>query len=106
MSDVTWRAARASDAAGLAELFQAIARTAPTGLETEPAEVASRLSRPGLNHERDTLVGVNTTGAVLAYAETADMGAGQGQFRIRLTNAIHPDLGDDALHRTHDWLPE
>jgi ribosomal protein S18 acetylase RimI-like enzyme len=104
MDDVTWRAALPSDAAGLAELFQAIAHTVPVGLETEPAEVASRLSRPGLDLEQDTLVGVDATGAVLAYAETADMGVGQGRFRIRLTNAIHPDLGDEAVRRTHDWL--
>ena len=106
MSDVSWRAARTSDAARLAELFQVIARTAPTGLETEPAEVALRLSKPGLDLELDTLVGVDAAGAVLAYAEAADMGVGQGQFRVRLTNAAHPDLGDDGLHRTHEWLLE
>jgi mycothiol synthase len=95
-----------SDVAGLAELFQVIAQAAPVGLETEPAEIASRLSRPGLDLERDTLVGVDPTGAVLAYAETADMGVGQGRFRIRLTNAVHPGLGDEAVRRTHHWLTE
>jgi mycothiol synthase len=101
---VTWRAARTSDTAGLADLFRAIANRSPIGLETEPAEIASRLSRPSLDLERDTLVGVDASGAVVAYAEAADMGVGQGQLRIRLTNAIHPDLGESTLHRTHDWL--
>lgn len=76
------------------------------GLETEPAEVASRLSRPGLDLERDTLVRVDATGAALAYAEAADMGVGQGQFRVRLTNAVHPDFADETLRRSHDWLIE
>jgi ribosomal protein S18 acetylase RimI-like enzyme len=106
MTNVTWRAARASDVAALVELFWATARTAPIGLETESVEVASRLSRPGLDLDCDTLVGVDSTGAVLAYAEAADMGVGQGQLRIRLTQAIRPDLGDDVLRRTHDWLTE
>lgn len=88
----------------MAGLFRAIATRSPIGLESEPAEVASRLSRPGLDLQRDTLVGVDATGAVVAYAEAADMGVGQGQLRIRLTNAIHPDLGEATLHRTHDWL--
>jgi mycothiol synthase len=104
MGDVTWRAAQASDAAGLAALFQTIARTAPIGLETDTAEVASRLSGPRLDLEHDTLVGIDSTGALLAYAETADMGVGQGQFRIRVTSVTHPDLGDEAVHRAHDWL--
>lgn len=67
MSDLTWRAARASDAAGLAGLFQEIARTAPIGLETELADLASRLSRPGLDLDRDTLVGPTDGQEVAAF---------------------------------------
>jgi hypothetical protein len=59
MSDVTWRAARASDAAGLVELFRAIARAAPIGLETDSVGVASRLSRAGVDLDRDILVGLD-----------------------------------------------
>jgi hypothetical protein len=106
MSDVTWRAARPADAANLAELFLAIARAAPIGLETDLAEVQSRLSRPRLDLKRDTLVGIDAAGNAVAYAETADMGVGQGQHRIRLTNALHPELGDEAARSTHDWLTE
>ncbi|MFB9238860.1 GNAT family N-acetyltransferase [Plantactinospora siamensis] len=106
MDDLTWRPARPSDAANLLELFQAINRTTPIGLETDLAEVESRLSRPGLDLERDTFVGVAATGAALGYAETADMGVGQGQLRIRLTHAPHPELADAAARQMQEWQLE
>jgi hypothetical protein len=103
MSELTWRAADLADAAGLAGLFEVIEGTAPIGLETEAGEVRERLSSPRLDRRTDTLIGVDAAAAPRAYAEAADMGVGAGQFRVRLTWALHPGLGSDsvgsALHR-------
>lgn len=86
---------------GLAGLFELIGRTAPIGLETSAGEVRERLSAPRLELGTDTLIGVDADGAVRGYAEAADMGVGNGQFRIRLTCALPPGSdGGTAL----DWL--
>jgi mycothiol synthase len=106
MTALTWRAAEHADAAAIADLFQAIATTAPTGLETTVSEVRSRLTAPRLDLKRDSLVAVSAGAAVLAFAEVADMGIGHGRFRIRLTSAIHPEADGVALRRTHRWLLE
>jgi ribosomal protein S18 acetylase RimI-like enzyme len=106
MSDVTWRAATTADAAAVADLFRAIARSVPVGLETELAEVQARLSAPRLDLPLDTLIGIDPTDTVVAYAEAADMGVGQDRMRIRLTNAVHPDGGEQTTRRTHQWLLE
>jgi mycothiol synthase len=104
MSNLSWRAATAGDAAHLAALFGAIARTAPVGLETDLAEIQARLSRPGLDLDTDTLIGFDLAGELRAYAEAADMGVGHGQLRIRLTSALHPDLSSGAIREALDWL--
>ena len=104
MDELNWRAASDPDATGLAVLFGEIARAAPVGLETSRDEVEARLSLPRLALGRDTLVGTDAAGRVLAYAEAADMGVGQGRFRVRLTSAVHPDLPGRHAQRMHDWL--
>jgi ribosomal protein S18 acetylase RimI-like enzyme len=106
MSDVTWRAATAEDAGGLAGLFGVVARTSPIGLETELAQVQARLSMPRLDLSRDTRLAVDSEGGVVAYVEAADMGVAEGRMRIRLTIAAHSDLDDGAARRTHQWLLE
>jgi ribosomal protein S18 acetylase RimI-like enzyme len=104
MTRLSWRSADLADAAGLAALFQAVEQSAPVGLETELAEVQARLSSPRLDLAADTLAGVDAAGALLAYAEAAGMGIGQGQVRIRVTSAVHPELGTDVVASTLDWL--
>jgi ribosomal protein S18 acetylase RimI-like enzyme len=104
MTRLSWRPAGLADAAHLAALFQAVEQTAPVGLETELAEVQARLSSPRLEPATDTLAGVDAAGALLAYAEAAGMGIGQGQVRIRVTSAVHPELGADVVASTLDWL--
>jgi ribosomal protein S18 acetylase RimI-like enzyme len=99
-----WRPAALTDIAGLAGLFQAIELEAPIGLETETAEIRARLTRPQLDLGADTLTGVDATGALLAYAEAADMGVGGGRFRVRLTCAVHPSADSDLLPASLDWL--
>lgn len=103
-SDVHWRPATSADAPTVGVLFQTIAERAPAGLETILVEVESRLAAPRLDLARDTLVGAAADGDILAYAEAADMGVGQGQFRIRLTNAVHPSSGEHIAQHTHRWL--
>jgi|ERR1700722_7480400 phage tail tape-measure protein len=93
MFKLSWRPADLADAGGLAGLFQAVEESAPVGLETDLAEVEARLSSPRLELATDTLAGVDAAGALLAYAEAANMGIGQGQVRIRVTSAVHPELG-------------
>jgi mycothiol synthase len=85
-------------------LFAAIELAAPIGLETEPGEIAARLSMPRLDLRADTLVGTDAMRGLIAYAEAADMGIGGGLFRIRLTCAVHPDAGGDVLGSVLDWL--
>ncbi len=104
MTGLIWRPASQADALAVAALFQEIERLAPIGLETEPAEVQARLSRPQLDLATDTLAGLDRAGKLVAYAETADMGVGQGQLRIRVTSAVHPDLGPEVVASTLDWL--
>jgi mycothiol synthase len=104
MTGLMWRPAAAADAAGVADLFRVSEQRVPVGLETELAEVEARLSRPRLDLDADTLAGVDADGRLLAYAEAGDMGVGQGQARIRLTSAVHPDLGEDVTGMTFDWL--
>jgi len=93
-----------ADAAGLAELFGAIELAAPIGLETDLEEVRARLSMPKLVLDRDALIGSDATGLPMAYAEAADMGTGQGMFRIRLTLAVHPRHGAQDMRTALDWL--
>jgi mycothiol synthase len=104
MTRLSWRPAEPADAAAVAGLFQAVERSAPVGLETELAEVQARLSSSRLDLAADTLAGVDAAGALLAYAEAANMGIGQGQVRIRVTSAVHPELGADVVASTIDWL--
>jgi hypothetical protein len=99
MTGLIWRAAGPSDAAGVAALFQQLERLAPVGLETEPAEVQARMSNPRLDLKADTLAGLDVTGRLLAYAEASDMGIGQGQLRIRVTSAVHPELAPASSPR-------
>jgi len=104
MTRLSWRPAGLADAAGVAGLFQAVEQSAPVGLETELAEVQARLSSPRLDLATDTLAGVDAAGRLLAYAEAAGMGIGQGEVRIRVTSAVHPELGADVVASTLDWL--
>jgi mycothiol synthase len=104
MNELSWCSAGPADAARLVELFRAIEQAAPVGLETGLDEVRARLSMPRLSLDRDTLIGTDAAGAPMVYAEAADMGVGQGLFRIRLTGATHPDLGEDDVRTTLDWL--
>jgi len=104
MSELVWRPAGPADAAGITDLFRAIESAAPLGLETERAEVGARMSRPGLDLRVDTVVAVDAADAISAYAETADMGTGQGRARIRLTCAVRPGLDDQITGATLDWL--
>src|SRR5487761_488373 len=104
MTGLRWRPAAVSDAASMVSLFRVIEQVAPIGLETGLAEVQGRVSRPQLNLDRDTLAGFDADGRLVAYAEAADMGVGHGQVRIRLTSALHPDLGDDILPAALNWL--
>ena len=104
MSELAWRPVTPGDAAGVRELFLVVARTAPIGLETELAEVGGRLSSPRLDPQQDTLIGTDSSGRVVAYAECADMGVGNGRLRIRLTNVVHPEAGQHVNRRTHQWL--
>jgi mycothiol synthase len=103
MSDLAWRPAGHSDATGVAELFRLIELAAPLGLETELAEVEARMSRPGLDLRADTLVGTDPAGTLLAYAETADMGVGNGQARVRVTCAVLPGLDAEITRAALDW---
>lgn len=104
MNGLTWRGAVIADAAGLAELFGAAELAAPTGLETDLEEVRARLSMPKLALDRDTIIGTDAAGLPMAYAEAADMGIGQGMFRIRLTLAVHPRHGAQDMRTALDWL--
>jgi len=104
LSEISWRAAGLADAGDLARLFTAIELAAPIGLETEPGEILARLSMPRLELRADTLIGADAVRGVVAYAGAADMGVGAGQFRIRLTCAVHPDAGDDVLGAVLGWL--
>jgi hypothetical protein len=104
MTRLSWRPADLSDAAGVAGLFQAVEQSAPVGLETELAEVQARLASPRLDLAADTLAGVDAAGRLLANAEAAGMGIGQGQVRIRVTSAVHPELGADVVASTLDLL--
>lgn len=104
VSELSWRAAGLADAGELAGLFTAIGLAAPIGLETEPAEVLARLSMPRLDLRADTLIGADAAGGLAAYAEAADMDVGAGQFRIRLTCAVHPGAGGGVLDTVLDWL--
>jgi mycothiol synthase len=104
VSEISWRAAGVADASDLARLFTAIELAAPIGLETEPGELLARLSMPRLDLQADTLIGVDAAGGAVAYADTADMGVGAGQFRIRLTCALHPGAGDAILGAVLGWL--
>lgn len=104
MREINWRAAGLADASDLARLFTAIELAAPIGLETVPGEIVARLSMPRLDLQADTLIGVDAAGGPVAYAETADMGVGAGQFRIRLTCAVYPGAGDGVLGAVLDWL--
>lgn len=104
VSEISWRAAGLADASDLARLFTAIELAAPIGLETEPGEILARLSMPRLDLQADTLIGVDAAGDPVAYADTADMGVGAGQFRIRLTCAVRPNAGDGILGAVLDWL--
>jgi mycothiol synthase len=104
VSEVSWRAAGLADAVDLAGLFAAIEAAAPIGLETGPGEIAGRLSMPRLDAAADTLVGTDAARGLVAYAEAADMGVGGGQFRVRLTCALHPGAGGDVLGVVLDWL--
>jgi mycothiol synthase len=106
VTEVSWRAAGPADAADLAGLFEAIQLAAPIGLETEPGEIAERLSMPRLDPRVDTLIGVDAERSPVAYAEAADMGTGAGQFRIRLTCALRPDAGGDQREYLLGWLIE
>jgi mycothiol synthase len=101
---LAWRSAALTDIAGLAGLFGAIELEAPIGLESQPGEIRARLTRPRLDLEADTLLGVDAAGTLLAYAEAADMGVGGGQFRVRLTCAVHPDAAGDVLTASLEWL--
>jgi ribosomal protein S18 acetylase RimI-like enzyme len=85
-------------------LFGEVARTSPIGLETELAEVQARLSMPRLDLSRDTMTAVDSEGEIVAYAEAADMGVGDGRMRIRLTNATAADFDDASALRTRQWL--
>jgi mycothiol synthase len=104
MNEVSWRAAGLADAVDLAGLFTAIELAAPIGLETEPGEITARLSMPQVDLRADTLTGTDAVRGLIAYAEAADMGVGAGQFRIRLTCALHPDADADVLGAVLDWL--
>jgi ribosomal protein S18 acetylase RimI-like enzyme len=104
VSEVSWRAAGLADAADLAGLFTVIELAAPIGLETEPGEVAARLSLPQLDLAADTLLGTDAARGLVAYAEAAAMGTGGGQFRVRLTCAVHPGAGGGVLGAALDWL--
>jgi ribosomal protein S18 acetylase RimI-like enzyme len=104
MNELTRRPAGLTDAAAIADLFRSIELAAPLGLETELAEVEARMSLPGLDLRADTLLAVDAKGTPLAYAETADMGVGQGQARVRITCAVRPGLGDEVTSTTIDWL--
>ena len=104
MSEISWRAAGLADDGDLARLFTAIELAAPIGLETEPGEILARLSMPRLDLQADTLIGVDAAGGPVAYADAADMGVGAGQFRIRLTCALHPGASDGVLGTVLDWL--
>jgi len=104
VNEISWRAAGLADAVDLAGLFTAIELAAPIGLETEPGETIARLSMPQVDLRADTLIGTDAARGLIAYAEAAGMGAGAGQFRIRLTCALHPDAGGDVLGAVLDWL--
>jgi mycothiol synthase len=104
MNGLTWRGASMADAAGLAKLFDVIELTAPIGLETDLEEVQARLSMPKLNLDEDTRIGTDAAGMPMAYAEAADMGVGQGMFRIRLTIAVHAGRGPHDMRASLDWL--
>jgi mycothiol synthase len=104
MGGLTWRTAIMADAASLAELFSATELATPTGLETDPEEILARLSMPRLILDRDAVIGTDASGMPMAYAEAADMGVGQGVFRIRLTAAVHPARGEQDMRAALDWL--
>jgi mycothiol synthase len=103
-SGISWRAAELADADDLAGLFQAIELAAPIGLETEPGEIRARLSMPRLDPRADTMIGIDAAHGPVAYAEAADMGVGAGRFRMRLTCALHPEVGGDVFGTVLDWL--
>jgi ribosomal protein S18 acetylase RimI-like enzyme len=104
MSEPTWRAAELTDIDEITGLFEAIEKTAPIGMETAAGDVQDRLSASRLDLRADTLVGVDTAGALCAYAEAADMGIGAGQFRVRLTCALRPELDSDSMRFALRWL--
>jgi mycothiol synthase len=100
---VVWRSATTDDDGKLAALFTAVNRVAPIGLEMSPADVHARLTRPGLDLDADTQIAVDSAGKLVAYAEAADMGIGQGMARIRLTTVTQPGRDDDLASALHDW---
>ncbi len=104
MNELTWRPAGPGDAEGLANLFEAVEHMTPMGRDTGVADLRSRLSKPSLDLDRDTLVAVDPGGRPRAYGETADMGVGDGVLRVSLVGVVQPDLGEDVRLRVHDWL--
>src|SRR5437763_11531198 len=103
MKEPPWRPATTADSDVLAALFREVTRVAPVGLEMSPPDVRARLTRPGLDLHVDTRAAVDPAGRLVGYAETADMGVGQGIARIRLTSAIHPCAGEDLAAALHEW---
>jgi mycothiol synthase len=104
MGDLMWRPARLADAAGIAGLFRAIELAAPLGMESGLADIEARLSQPAVDLRADTVVAVDAADAISVYAETADMGVGQGEARIRVTCAIRPGLDEQITGTALDWL--
>jgi mycothiol synthase len=99
-----WRPARPADAAGIADLFRAIELVAPLGLDTGLADIEARMSQPALDLDADTMVAVDAADAISVYAETADMGVGEGQARIRVTCAVRPGLDEQITSTALNWL--
>lgn len=104
MDELTWRPAGTADAPDIADIFAAVAAATPIGLDATIADVETRLDQPRLDLEHDTRIAVDAAGRPVAYAEAADMGVGQGSFRVRLTSAVRPGgpAGTDAA--AYRWL--
>jgi mycothiol synthase len=101
---LTWRPAGTADAEGIANILAAVSRATPVGIDASVTDVRARLSRPRLDAERDTLLAVDAAGRPVAYAEAADMGVGQGTFRVRLTSAVRPDAAAGTDAAAYRWL--